>query len=486
MNESKSLSPEVAQTPSTNVSTRQTEAISRAIIGERVRLARIAANLTQQELAGDTYSKSYISAVERGKMTPSFQALNVLAERLGRSISYFLGEGEADWEAVMGNDPSLSGLSEEDRQQREAEARHMLQEAEELLGKGQPEKALETLHVAANEPPVSLTFSERPRWYLLASKAAMRMRQFPEAISWLERGLEVIDGMLAQAPPTKRAQLREMAERLREYLGGCYYDTGKPSKALEYHSRCLAAISEGVVTDQELKLLIFKALGNDHQMLGHHQEAIGFYMRACALAEDMNNPRQSALAQWGLGLAYRTSGDLIRAETAFRKALMIFEQQDDVQSASQLHALMGLMLTERKEYQTAERHLHLSLDYAERLGDAHACGVAQGNLATFHLEQDHADEAVNAAQAGLRVLQESDDHRTLGQLYLTLADAHAKKPDNAAAEQAHKEAITTFAKTKENKLIGRSYERYGQFLADLGRFEEAYEQMGLAQDALAR
>jgi transcriptional regulator with XRE-family HTH domain len=62
------------------------------IIGERMRQARIAAKLTQEELAGTTYSKSYISAVERGKMTPSLPALGMLAERLGVSLAYLLGE----------------------------------------------------------------------------------------------------------------------------------------------------------------------------------------------------------------------------------------------------------------------------------------------------------------------------------------------------------------------------------------------------------
>ena len=61
-------------------------------IGERVRTARIAAHLTQMELAGQEYSKSYLSAVERGRMTPSFHALGLLAERLGVTRSYLLGE----------------------------------------------------------------------------------------------------------------------------------------------------------------------------------------------------------------------------------------------------------------------------------------------------------------------------------------------------------------------------------------------------------
>src|SRR5579885_3331788 len=56
-------------------------------IGARVRMARLAAHQTQQQLAGEAYSKSYLSAVERGKMIPSFQALNFLAQRLGLPVS---------------------------------------------------------------------------------------------------------------------------------------------------------------------------------------------------------------------------------------------------------------------------------------------------------------------------------------------------------------------------------------------------------------
>lgn len=51
-------------------------------IAERLRAARIAAKKTQQEVAGERFSKGSISAIERGKMTPSVQALDYLAGQL--------------------------------------------------------------------------------------------------------------------------------------------------------------------------------------------------------------------------------------------------------------------------------------------------------------------------------------------------------------------------------------------------------------------
>jgi transcriptional regulator with XRE-family HTH domain len=80
------------QSPAFSFNSAPTAQQARQLIGDRVRTARMAANLTQQELAGTTYSKSYISAIERGKMTPSLPALGILAERLGVTLSYLLGE----------------------------------------------------------------------------------------------------------------------------------------------------------------------------------------------------------------------------------------------------------------------------------------------------------------------------------------------------------------------------------------------------------
>ena len=111
-------------------------------IAERVRTARIAANKTQQQLAGDTYSKSYISAVERGKMTPSVQALGVLAERLGLPMSYFLGESDADLSALAESSASLRSTPERERLAREETLGLLLTEAEGLIRQGNLDAAL--------------------------------------------------------------------------------------------------------------------------------------------------------------------------------------------------------------------------------------------------------------------------------------------------------------------------------------------------------
>src|ERR687897_735849 len=78
-------------------------------IGSRIRTARLAAGLTQQELAGDRYTKAYISALELGHAKPSMAALNYLAPRLGTSAAALLADVDPIWDRVQADLSMASG-----------------------------------------------------------------------------------------------------------------------------------------------------------------------------------------------------------------------------------------------------------------------------------------------------------------------------------------------------------------------------------------
>src|SRR5213082_3553149 len=52
-------------------------------LGERLRQLRVSAGMTQTELAGDRFSKEYVSQIERGKTRPTRETIEWLAHRLG-------------------------------------------------------------------------------------------------------------------------------------------------------------------------------------------------------------------------------------------------------------------------------------------------------------------------------------------------------------------------------------------------------------------
>ena len=62
------------------------------MLGQRLKQARIEAGLSQRQLCGEEITRNMLSQIESGKAKPSMQTLTYLAQKLGKSISWFLEE----------------------------------------------------------------------------------------------------------------------------------------------------------------------------------------------------------------------------------------------------------------------------------------------------------------------------------------------------------------------------------------------------------
>src|SRR5690242_6769174 len=65
-------------------------------LGERLRQLRVAAGMTQTELAGDRFSKEYVSQIERGKTRPTPETIQWIAGRLGVDAGFLANGVSAD------------------------------------------------------------------------------------------------------------------------------------------------------------------------------------------------------------------------------------------------------------------------------------------------------------------------------------------------------------------------------------------------------
>ena len=61
-------------------------------LGQKIRIAREAAGLSQRQLCGDTITRNMLSRIEHGTVRPSMQTLSFLAGQLGKPVSFFLDE----------------------------------------------------------------------------------------------------------------------------------------------------------------------------------------------------------------------------------------------------------------------------------------------------------------------------------------------------------------------------------------------------------
>ena len=79
-------------------------------LGEKIRAARLAAGLSQRQLCGEDITRNMLSLIENGGAKPSVKTLTLLAERLGKPVSYFLDENARDPELVAGDFENLRPL----------------------------------------------------------------------------------------------------------------------------------------------------------------------------------------------------------------------------------------------------------------------------------------------------------------------------------------------------------------------------------------
>src|ERR671933_2005561 len=87
-------------------------------LGERLRQLRVAAGMTQTDLAGDRFSKEYVSQIERGKTRPTSETIEWLAQRLGVDAAFLERGVSADErgrvEAMLARAEALSQAHRDD------------------------------------------------------------------------------------------------------------------------------------------------------------------------------------------------------------------------------------------------------------------------------------------------------------------------------------------------------------------------------------
>src|SRR5919204_5691300 len=123
-------------------------------LGERLRQLRVAAGLTQSDLAGERFSKEYVSQIERGKTRPTHETVEWLAARLGVDATFL-----------------ERGVSADERSRVEA----MLARAEALTTARQYDQAVEELE--GSRSAVLATGAAELEYRALMSESWARMER---------------------------------------------------------------------------------------------------------------------------------------------------------------------------------------------------------------------------------------------------------------------------------------------------------------------
>src|SRR5919201_40586 len=160
--------------PQTDVTrTPRTAAASGNRLGERLRQLRVAAGMTQTDLAGDRFSKEYVSQIERGKTRPTAETIEWLAARLGVDAAFL-----------------ANGVSTDERSRVEA----ALARAEALLEDARDEETLAEIEGVRSAVLATGLPELEVRAIRTESYALMRQGEVRRAIELLARARNLVEG----------------------------------------------------------------------------------------------------------------------------------------------------------------------------------------------------------------------------------------------------------------------------------------------------
>jgi len=348
-------------------------------LGERVRQLRVAAALTQTDLAGARFSKEYISQIERGKTRPTAETVEWLAERLGVDSGFL-----------------ASGVSADDR----AKAEAILARAEALTGEHRFDESLaEYVRVA---PTVLGTGAAELRVRLLNGEAMARAGsgELQTALALLAESRGLVEGETFSDVDRADVLYR---------MGVCRYKLSSISTALALFNEALALVERTHFPSDELKLNIFGWRSRCYRRQRDYEAAREDVERALELAELLSDARALADVYFQASLLAERGGHWGQARTYAERAKARYEELSDAANVGRLLNNLGVMEFLLGKPDEAAEHFKRAYSIALDLDRLEDAAGAVASLAQVHLRTGDPTRAEEQARHALEIIGDRDD-----------------------------------------------------------------------------
>lgn len=367
-------------------------------LGRRIRIARVAAGMTQAQVAAGEVTAAYLSRIEDGQRRPEAGLLERMAGRMNVSLRQL-----------------LTGVSDERLREIELKVDH----AELALTSGDAKNALAQSQAILDE------FSDiEPE----LRTAVLRVQAGAlEALGDLNRAIVLLEELTADPTPDAH-WLRALIA-----LSRCYRDSGDFNKAIAVGDQADSIISELGIEGLTEAIQLTVTVAAAHHRLGNMDEAMRVCLRALDAAEKHNSPIAKASAYWNAStIEAATRGATPAAVDMAKKALALFELGEDNRNLAKVRAQVATLQLAQDPPDGAA-----ALQTLERAEDElRWSGASVWELALVHITRGRAHLLLGENVAALEALDRG----------LELA------PDDAPFLRASADVIKGQVAASENRL----------------------------------
>lgn len=429
--------------PRTKTSARATERDRELAhrIGQRIREARHRAGFTQQQLAGDRYTKAYVSALETGIARPSMVALNHIALRLNLPPSHFIDEAHPVWTRL---------------------------EVDMQLASGEWQAAADGYSALLADSP-----DESSRADLLCGLA--------EALARLDRGKETI------AAATEAARLYGLASRVadaalaRYWLAYGLYQSDNEPDARSLLTALLEQVRAGLNVEPDFEMRLLTSLAAVESRAGQAPRALAYLEEARGQAADLDDRRRAAFL-FNLAIGYREVGDFEAAIRAGTQGMALYRAAGAIFESARIENDLALAYLATGQVERARELASDARVQIETTGDERWMAAVADTEAQVALASGDPAKALRLA-AEARAYAERSGNQLAGlAAMVTAARAMRVGGQVAESEAQFAEAATVARSSRVPHRLREILREWADLRADAGDHRGAYQ---LSSEALA-
>jgi tetratricopeptide (TPR) repeat protein len=410
-----------------------------AFLGERIRELRLAKGLSQSALAGDRFSKEYVSQIERGKTRPTAETVAWIARRLGVEPGYLAtgvpaGERERAEATIARAEAALESSNFTD----------CLREVERI----------EPILGSISAPELEL------RAHLAKSWALMYLGSLREALGLLDDARS-----LAESPAFSDADRAEVLYR----LGCCRLKLNSVSTAVALLTEAYElATRSGLPTDR-LRAQILEWRSRCYQRQRDFEAAREDVERALELAADVNDRHAIAHTYFQASLVAERTGHLVLARSYAERAKAQYEEIADRANVGKLLNNLGGLNFLLGNPDRAVEHLKEAFRVAVEVDNQTDAAYAISSLAQVHQRLGDAELAEEEARKALELLGDREEYLDeIGNAQLVLGRALLAQERGDAAAEAFADAERSFAQISSPSHMAAAWVAQGDLATHRG------------------
>ena len=271
-------------------------------------------------------------------------------------------------------------------------------------------------------------------------------------------------------------------------LGNVYSDLNQIERGNEYYEKGISLLKttldkqeENTLVKSEVTLIqSYINLGQNYYILRNFDQASDYQRKAIALAEQIGDEYNKAIAFHRLGLVEVKKKHFTTAQEYYLEAAKIYDIYHDTFSIGEINQNLGYIYSEigkaEKAIEAYKQALEVFIFYEDDVKQAEM----YNNLASIAFEGDALKEALSYYKRALNIMVDRENPLLKGMIYQGMGSVYMSDELYMDSQECYQQALSQFKSIEHEDGIADIYLNYSSLYLRLNEYGKVREYASLA------